>query len=69
MKKVNKLNLYGGQGYDYSNEIGLFEVKAKQNKTFTSLKEAKKYYESLNENKAIWDITKIPELIECHYII
>jgi len=61
-----KLKDYGGQGYGYSEEIGKFEVKAKDNKTFDKLSEAKRYYESLNEEKAIWDITSIPELIECH---
>jgi hypothetical protein len=58
---------YGGQGYSYSNEVGNFEVKAKENKEFTRLSEAKKYYESLNEEKAIWDITNVPELLECHF--
>jgi hypothetical protein len=61
-----KLKYYGGQGYGYSKETGKFEVKAKVNKTFDRLSEAKAYYESLNEEKAIWDLTTIPELIECH---
>lgn len=61
-----KLKYYGGQGYGCSKEIGKFEVKAKANKTFDRLSEAKKHYESLNEEKAIWDATTIPELIECH---
>lgn len=61
-----KLKYYGGQGYGYSKEIGKFEVNAKINKIFDRLSEAKKYYESLNEEKSIWDVTTIPELIECH---
>lgn len=61
-----KLKYYGGQGYGYSKEIGKFEVKASTNKMFDRLSEAKKYYESLNEEKAIWDLTTIPELIESH---
>ena len=61
-----KLVYYGGEGYDYSNEIGRFEVKANENKIFEKLSEAKKYYDSLNEEKALWDITRISELLECH---
>jgi hypothetical protein len=41
-------------------------VEAKVTKEFTKLSEARAYYESLNEEKAIWDITTIPELLECH---
>ncbi len=61
-----ELKYYGGQGYDYSNESGKFEVKAKEVRVFNKLSAAKKYYESLNEDKAIWDISTLPELIECH---
>jgi len=61
-----KLKNYGGQGYGYSKEIGKFEVKSSFNKTFDRLSEAKKYYESLNEEKAIWDRTNGAELIDCH---
>jgi hypothetical protein len=63
-----ELIYYGGQGYDYSNENGKFEVKAANSKTFTSLSKAIKYYESLNEEKALWDITSIPELLSCHTV-
>jgi hypothetical protein len=61
-----KLKYCGGEGYKYSNEIGKFKVVSKTNKTFDKLSEAKKYYQSLNEEKAIWDISAIPELLECH---
>ena len=67
MTKKRTLEYYGGQGYGYSNEIGKFEVISKKSKFFTKLSEAKKYYESLNEGKSIWDITRLAELIECHY--
>jgi hypothetical protein len=61
---MKKLKYYGGQGYGYSNEIGKFEVNGKP---FTKLSEAKEYYESLNEEKSIWEVTTaIPELIEGH---
>ena len=66
---MKKLTYWGGNGYDYSQENGKFEVKAKYlgKKQFTKLSEAKKYYDSLNAEKSIWDITKLPELLECHY--
>jgi hypothetical protein len=64
---MKKLKYYGGQGYYYSNENGKFEVKSKEIKIFNKLSEARKYYDSLNEEKAIWDITKIPELLEYHH--
>jgi hypothetical protein len=63
---MKKLKYCGGQGFNYSNENGKFEVKANETKQFAKLSEAKKHYESLNEEKAIWDITSIPELLECH---
>jgi hypothetical protein len=63
---MKKLELYGGDGYDYSAENGKYKVKATVTKEFTKLSEARAYYESLNEEKAIWDITTIPELLECH---
>lgn len=64
---MKKLKYYGGQGYYYSNENGKFEVKAKEIKIFNKLSEARKYYDSLNEEKGIWDITKLPELLEAHF--
>lgn len=63
---MEKLKNYGGQGYGFSKEIGKFEVKAKETKEFNKLSEARSYYDSLNEEKAIWDLTKIPELLDCH---
>ena len=64
---MKQLEFISGQGYDYSKENGNFEVKyGNEYKIFIHLSEAKKFYESLNEEKAIWDITTIPELLECH---
>jgi hypothetical protein len=79
---AKKLRFNSGIGYGYSKEIGKFEVKTSgynyspENdrfevnvmviKKFTKLSEAVAYYESLNEEKAIWDVTIIPELLECH---
>ena len=66
---MKKLKYYGGVGFLFSKENGLFEVKANANKVFRKLSSAKKYYESLHEEKAIWDITnQIPVLLESHYI-
>ncbi|HIA37043.1 MAG TPA: hypothetical protein EYN89_10045 [Flavobacteriales bacterium] len=64
MKK--KLKYYGGKGYEYSNENGNFEVKANEVKKFTRLSKAKEHYDNLNEEKAIWDTTTMPELLSCH---
>ena len=63
---MKKLKYYGGQGFTYSSENGKFEVRGKKTRKFTSLSEAIKYYESLNEEKAIWDVTSFPELLECY---
>ena len=61
-----KLVDYGGQGFAFSKENGKFEVQATSSiKVFTQLSEARKYYDSLNEEKAIWDITGMPELLDC----
>lgn len=63
---IRKLKRLGGNGYDYSHENGKFEVRSIVIKQFTKLSEAKEHYESLKEEKTIWDITGIPELLECH---
>jgi hypothetical protein len=61
---AKKLRNYGGSGFDYASEDGLFKVVATETKQFNKLSEAKAYYESLNEQKAIWDLTKLPELLD-----
>ena len=64
---MKKLEFLSGQGYEYSKENGKFEVKyGNEYKIFIHLSEAKKFYKSLNEEKSIWDITNMPELLECH---
>jgi hypothetical protein len=60
----NNLKYFGGSGFEGLKENGKYEVKCKITKQFSKLSEAKKYYESLNEEKAFWDITNMPELIE-----
>ena len=63
-----KLKYYGGQGFSYSNEVGKYEVKTDNKvESFNSLSEARKHYESLNESKAIWDLTGMAELLEAHF--
>lgn len=64
MKK--KLKYYGGSGFLNVPENGIFIVDSKDKKTFNKLSEAIKYYKSINDEKAIWDITNTPELLECH---
>jgi hypothetical protein len=62
-----KLQFNSGQGYGDSEENGRFIVKHSDKETeFDKLSEAREFYDSINEEKAIWDMTKIPELLECH---
>ena len=61
---MSKLEYYGGQGYGYSKEIGKFQVTTDKTVDFNRLSEAIKYYESLNEEKSIWDVTHSPELLD-----
>lgn len=68
---MKKLIHYGGDGYGSSKEIGKYEVKyggeeEEKLKEFTSLSQAVKFYDSLNEEKAIWDLNGCPELLDCH---
>ena len=54
-----------GHGFSYVRVIGKFEVKYNSDsKFFDNFNQAKSFYESLNGEKAIWDITTIPELLE-----
>jgi hypothetical protein len=62
---MKKLKYYGGQGFENFYENGEFEVEAKETKKFTKLSDAKKYYDSINEPKAIWECSGFAELIEC----
>lgn len=61
-----QLKHYGGEGYGYAKENGKFTVKATITKEFTKLSEARKYYDSLNEEKALWDYTRGAELLDAH---
>jgi hypothetical protein len=64
-----KLAYYGGNGIESCPKEGEFEVKANDEvKHFWFLDDAVEYYNSLNCTKALWDITTIPELIECHVL-
>lgn len=66
-----QLEYYGGDGIEsVFSDNGKFEVHFGGDKNnirvFVSLKEAKRFYDSLNEEKALWDVTRIPELLEAH---
>ena len=67
MRKKKKLISVSGQGFGYSSEIGKFEVKYSENdkKKFNSLKKAREFYDSLEEEAAIWDISSFAELLDC----
>lgn len=66
-KLVNSYNRFSS-----CKEKGIFEVKwgDKDNffytkiKIFTNLNNAKKFYKSIKEDKAFWDITQYPKIIE-----
>ncbi len=66
MSETRPLFYYGGDGWGGLSESGTFQVVANETKVFTNPHEARKYYESLHEEKACWDITRGAELIECH---
>jgi hypothetical protein len=57
---------YAGQGFGYVySEFGIFEVKHENGPTeFTTLSAARKFYDMIDPPKAIWDCTKIPELLD-----
>jgi len=68
MKK--ELEYYGGDGYGRCPENGDYTVKHGGDENpkevdFTKLSEAVKYFESLNESKAIWNNYTM-ELLECY---
>lgn len=63
---MSKLVWYGGDGYGGCKENALYQVKHDSgHKYFGKLSEAKKYFDDLNEGKALWNID-IMELIECY---
>lgn len=60
-----KLVYYGGDGYGGQPENGAYKVKCTNPKLFNKLSEARKYYNSLNEGKALWAMKGL-ELLEAH---
>lgn len=64
-----RLRYYGGDGWDAFPENEAFRVKHDTgSKMFTRKSEAKKYYDSLFEEKACWCLSPM-ELVECHTIV
>lgn len=64
---TKKLKYYGGSGFSCIRENGVFEVLSADGiNLYKKFSEAKKYYDSLKEEKAIWDITKVPELLDSY---
>ena len=68
--KKKELVYYGGEGYSYCMDIGLYEIKydISKSKKFAYLKEAIEFYNNLECDKSIWDISFSAELLECHVI-
>lgn len=59
---------YGGQGWGFSSSNGKFELRIgygsdEKIEHYTSKKEVKKKYEQLDTQAAVWDLTRIPELV------
>lgn len=61
-----ELEYYGGNGYFGVPERSVFKVKCSKPKIFYSLTKARDYYDSLNEEKALWHHEPPYELLECH---
>lgn len=70
-----KLEYYGGNGFGSVCVPGEYEIKYGENdsdqnsKEFTDFDEAKKFYDSLKCEKAFWDQTRIPELIDARVYV
>lgn len=60
MEITKKLVFHSRQGYDYSQEFGKFKVQGSKTRMFVSKEKAIEYYESLQDEAAIWIITTIP---------
>jgi hypothetical protein len=60
------LEHYAGQGYDQINPNSIFEVKCAFTRTFTNIEKARRYYDALLEEKAMWQIYPVAELLEAH---
>jgi hypothetical protein len=57
---------YGGNGFGYVYlEFGIFVVKHNNVETkFPTLSAAREFYDMIDAPKAIWDCTKLPELLD-----
>lgn len=67
-----ELVYYGGSGTEYSDEIGEYEVKYEEfgeekENLFSNLKDAVSFFESLNCEKALWDVSGMPELLDAYF--
>lgn len=62
-----KLVYYGGDGIACARKNGIYEVHG-DGKTvvFDDIDAAAEYYDALFCDKALWDVTGAPELLECH---
>lgn len=62
------LEHYGGDGF-HSRETGKFTVASEGSlREFTSMSEARRYYDSLEGEKAFWDNTGCPELLDAWHV-
>ena len=64
---MKKLAYHSGNGFQDAYENGFFEIKfgSYKKREFKSFQKAKLFYDSLNEEKAFWDISKgFPELLD-----
>lgn len=65
IKIANNGNGYG-DGFKYVPYFGKFLIKYDESeKEFNFILDALKFYNSIVSDKAFWDCTKLPELIDC----
>lgn len=63
-----KLKYYGGNGFHTCRVPGNYRVVSDElDIQFTDLNEAKEYYKSLKGEKAFWDVTVCPQLIDAYF--
>jgi len=67
--QINRLEFLSGEGISDENKTGLFEVRASVYRKFEKISEAIEYYNTLQEDKALWDLTKSAELLQSHRIV
>jgi hypothetical protein len=63
-----KLKYYGGSGFPYAHASGKYEIRYGDDKVknFTSFVNAFHFYSDLTVEKAFWDLTITPELIDAY---